>query len=81
MSCTKKWSRNAAPEVERHEGDPGPVIELGLELHPVQTEGVQECGQALHQDLQGGRQQACVVNMQALVRGSEISSVLPEWRG
>ena len=27
----------------------GPVVELGLELHPVETERVEEGGQALHQ--------------------------------
>ena len=41
--------KEGLPEWEGEEGVSGPFVELGLELHPVQTESVQERGQALHQ--------------------------------
>ena len=37
------------PELEGKEGDAGALVELGLELHPVKPEGVQERRQTLHQ--------------------------------
>jgi len=37
------------PEREGDEEVAGAVVELGLELHPVKTEGVEEGGEALHQ--------------------------------
>ena len=37
------------PELEGQEGGAGAFVELGLELDPVKSEGVEEGGQALHQ--------------------------------
>ena len=37
------------PETEGHEAVACSLVELGLELDPVQAEGVQEGGQSLHQ--------------------------------
>jgi len=49
-SCSKYHENDVnLPEREGEEEVAGPMVELGLELHPVKTEGVQECGQALHQ--------------------------------
>ena len=37
------------PETEGHKAVAGSLVELGLELDPVQAEGVEEGGQSLHQ--------------------------------
>ena len=37
------------PETEGHEAVACSLVELGLELDPVQAEGVEEGGQSLHQ--------------------------------
>ena len=42
-------SKQNQPELEGEEGDAGALVELGLELHPVKPEGVQERRQTLHQ--------------------------------
>ena len=42
-------NRTNQPELEGKEGDAGALVELGLELHPVKPEGVQERRQTLHQ--------------------------------